>query len=67
MIYFSGNLYLCDVDVVLIVSDKCCPDWKVGAFYLENATFASKKQSFLYLFSEKLLFLLRNDVICKTK
>nr|DAK25623.1 MAG TPA: EMI domain [Caudoviricetes sp.] len=32
MIYFSGNLYLCDVDVVLIVLDKCCPGWKVGAF-----------------------------------
>lgn len=28
------KVYLCDVDVVLIVSDKCCPDWKVGAFYI---------------------------------
>jgi len=44
MIYFSGNLYLCDVDVVLIVSDKCCPGWKVGAFFIyflfDNSTLA---------------------------
>ena len=44
MIYFSGNCYLCDVDVVLIVSDKCCLG-SVGAnldiplFWLSNLIF----------------------------
>ena len=64
-IHIQVKVLIFTLQKVILIIDKCCPGWKVGAFYLENATFASKNSLFCISSAKNFYFCLEMTLFAK--